>query len=69
MAKPTRPVRWILFFVAIACFLYAVVVDATAWSVGGFFCSGIIWYWLERRKMRELDAPGGYVAPRKVGDV
>lgn len=68
MANRTRPVRWLLFFTALFCFFYVVIVDATTWSVGGFFASGLLWYWLERRKMRELDAPGGYTAPRRLGE-
>jgi len=53
-----RAFRWALFFFASACFLYFVLFDNDSIPVLLlFFISGGLWYWLERRKMRELDAP------------
>jgi len=46
-----------LFWVAFLCFVYFVFRDNDSlWALGLFFISGGLWYWLERRKMRELDA-------------
>lgn len=55
--KSKRGVRWSLFVLAAACFVYAVFVDASVWAVCLFVVSGGWWYWLEQRKTRELDAP------------
>lgn len=52
-----RGYRWTLFVVAAGLFVYVTLVEASAWAVAAFFVSGGLWYWLERRKMRELDAP------------
>jgi len=50
--------RWSLFFSAGSFFLYFVFIDSGSMSaLGGFFVTGGLWYWRERRKMRELDAP------------
>ncbi|MBI3549510.1 MAG: hypothetical protein HY078_10770 [Elusimicrobia bacterium] len=52
-----RGFRWLLFTIAVIDFFLAVLWRADAWTIGIFFASGGGWYWLERRKMRELDAP------------
>ena len=52
-----RGYRWTLFLVSGACFAYVAFVRASPWGVAAFFVSGGAWYWLERHKMRELDAP------------
>ncbi|MFH2204610.1 MAG: hypothetical protein ABIJ96_15960 [Elusimicrobiota bacterium] len=55
--RQRRAYRWMLFFVAFICFLYFVFHDNDSlWALGLFFLSGGLWYWLERRKMCELDA-------------
>lgn len=52
-----RPIRWTLFWLAVAAFLRFTLVDRDDMrSLGAFFVCGGLWYWLERRKMRELDA-------------
>lgn len=52
-----RFIRWTLFWVAVAAFLRFTLVDSDDMrSLAAFFASGGLWYWLERRKMRELDA-------------
>ncbi|MBI5595712.1 MAG: hypothetical protein HY928_06435 [Elusimicrobia bacterium] len=52
-----RLVRWVLFWTAAAAFLRFTLVNSDDLrSLAVFFVSGGIWYWLERRKMRELDA-------------
>jgi hypothetical protein len=57
--RQRRAYRWILFFAAIYCFYYFVFCDSEElWALGGFFVCGGSWYWLERRKMTELDALG-----------
>ena len=49
--------RWTLFFIAFACFVYFVFVDNDSiLALSLFFVSGGLWYWRERRKMLELDA-------------
>jgi len=54
--RQRRAYRWALFFVALFCFFYFVFRDSDSlWALGLFFLSGGLWYWLERRKMRELD--------------
>ena len=53
----TRGLRWLLFIVAAILLLKSVFGTASAWSVGGFFLCGVLWYWLTWRKTRELDAP------------
>ena len=56
--KKRRAYRWTLFFVAVGCFFYFIAVDNDSMvSLGLFFLSGGLWYWLERRKMTELDGP------------
>ncbi len=56
--KQRRAYRWCLFFFAVICFFYIVFWDSdNLWALGFFFLSGGLWYWLERRKMRELDRP------------
>ncbi len=55
--RQRRAYRWALFFVAVACFVYFVFLDSDSiTALALFFVSGGLWYWLERRKMRELDA-------------
>ena len=52
-----RALRWAAFLCAGGTFLHFVLVDSENLRVlGGFFLSGGLWLWLERRKMRELDA-------------
>lgn len=52
-----RLARWSLFFAALGAFGYFVAVDSDSLpALGLFFGSGGGWYWLERRKMTELDA-------------
>lgn len=54
--RSRRAYRWSLFFVALGCFIYFVFVDRSAlWALVLFFVSGILWAWLQRRKMLELD--------------
>ncbi|MFH1725225.1 MAG: hypothetical protein ABII00_11480 [Elusimicrobiota bacterium] len=56
--KQRRAYRWALFALAIVCFVYFVFVDSDSIpALALFFLFGGLWYWLERRKMRELDAP------------
>ena len=55
--RQRRAYRWALFLVALICFAYFVFFDSDSIpSLLAFFASGGLWYWLERRKMRELDA-------------
>lgn len=49
--------RWVLLLAALLLLLKSVFGTATPWSVGGFFACGACWYWLARRRTRELDAP------------
>lgn len=56
MARQKRGFRWTLFAVSVLCFMYTVFVRVSLWTLGFFFVSGGAWYWLERRKTRELDA-------------
>ncbi|MDE2291425.1 MAG: hypothetical protein KGL53_05025 [Elusimicrobia bacterium] len=52
-----RLLRWALFWAAVAAvvrFVFFNHEDLTALAV--FFAAGGAWYWLERRKMRELDS-------------
>ena len=51
-----RSFRWALFGVAVFCFFYTIFIHVSIWSVAVFFASGGAWYWLEKRKARELDA-------------
>lgn len=52
-----RLLRWTAFLCAAGTFLHFVLVDNEDLRVlAGFFFSGGLWLWLERRKMRELDA-------------
>ncbi|TBR19112.1 hypothetical protein EPO15_14640 [bacterium] len=52
-----RLLRWTAFLCAGGTFFYFVRVDNEDLRVlAGFFVSGGLWLWLERRKMRELDA-------------
>ena len=53
----SRGLRWCLLLAAILFLLRSVFGAASNWSVGGFFACGAAWYWLARRKRRELDAP------------
>jgi hypothetical protein len=56
--RQRRAYRWVLFLAALISFFYFVIVDSDSLSaLAAFFVSGGLWYWLERRKMRELDAP------------
>lgn len=52
----TRGFRWLLFLAAALSFFYVMLGGAEPWAVALFFVSGALWYALERRKMRELDA-------------
>ena len=55
--RQRRAYRWCLFLVAVVCFVYFVFVDSDSLSaLTLFFVSGGLWFWLERRKMTELDA-------------
>lgn len=52
-----RLLRWTAFLGAGASFFHFVWVDNEDLRVlAAFFASGGLWVWLERRKMRELDA-------------
>lgn len=52
-----RLLRWTCFFGAGGAFLYFLLVDNEDMRVlAAFFLFGALWVWLERRKMRELDA-------------
>ena len=55
--RTKRWFRWLLFLGAAASFLRVVWAGAEPFSVGTFFVLGGGWFWLERRKTRELDAP------------
>lgn len=52
-----RRFRWI--FLALAAFFLAAAffLEAKFWAAAGFFGCGLLWYWLARRKARELDGP------------
>lgn len=53
-----RIYRWTLLCAAGGSFFYFVFIDTDSMpALVLFFVSGGLWYWLERRKMRELDAP------------
>ena len=52
-----RGFRWFLFLIAFFDFFVVLSGRANVWTVGVFFAAGCSWYFLERRKMRELDAP------------
>lgn len=52
-----RLLRWSLFIAASSSFVRFVAVDNEDMrALAAFFVCGGLWYWLERRKMRELDA-------------
>ena len=55
--RQRRAFRWTLFFLAALCFIRFVFLGGGTLSLTLFFIFGGSWYWLERRKMRELDAP------------
>lgn len=52
-----RPLRWSLFFLASVFLAASFVAESKLWTSAGFFVCGGAWYWLARRKARELDAP------------
>ncbi len=52
-----RALRWTLFTLAIVCLAASFVVDGKLWTSAGFFVCGGAWFWLAKRKARELDAP------------
>lgn len=52
-----RPVRWTLFALAATAFVRFVFFGRGPAALAVFFVAGGLWFWLERRKMRELDAP------------
>lgn len=55
--RQRRAYRWFFFLAAFICFVYFVFIDSDSlWALGAFFLTGGLWYWLERRKMLELDA-------------
>lgn len=55
--QPRRLLRWVLFWLAAASFFRFILVDnEDLRALAVFFVTGGLWYWLERRKMRELDA-------------
>ena len=56
--RQKRAYRWFLFVVAVVCFFYVVCRSRSPKAVASFFVAGGLWYWLERRKTRELDGPG-----------
>lgn len=52
-----RLLRWVLFWLAGAAFFRFILVDNDDMrALAVFILAGGLWYWLERRKMRELDA-------------
>lgn len=52
-----RLLRWTCFFGAWGAFFFFLLVDNEDMRVlAAFFSLGALWVWLERRKMRELDA-------------
>jgi hypothetical protein len=52
-----RLVRWTVFWCAAGAFVRFVWFDNEDLRVlAAFFVAGGLWVWLERRKMRELDA-------------
>ena len=57
MANTKRAYRWFLFLAAVLSFFYVVFFDRSPTAVAAFFVSGGVWYFLEQRKTRELDAP------------
>lgn len=52
-----RNLRWVLFLAAFSFLLAAIFADEKFWPCVGFFLFGGVWFWLARRKARELDAP------------
>lgn len=66
--RQRRAYRWALFVVAAVCFLRFVFFDHSAWAtLALFFLSGGLWYVLERRKVRELDASAPLDGPSGPG--
>ena len=55
--QPRRLLRWALFWFAAGGFFRFILVDNEDMrALAVFIVAGGLWYWLERRKMRELDA-------------
>ena len=55
--RQRRTYRWLLFLLALGSFYYFVFVSHDSLlALGLFLGAGGLWYWLEQRKMRELDA-------------
>ena len=52
-----RSARWVMLVLCLAFLLKNVFGEATAWSLTGFFLTLAVWYWLARKRTRELDAP------------
>ncbi len=52
-----RNLRRVLFLMASGFLLSAFMADDKIWPCVGFFFFGGLWFWLARRKARELDSP------------
>lgn len=53
----SRNLRWILLCFAVAFLASAFFAERKEWAAVGFFACGLGWYFLARKKARELDAP------------
>lgn len=53
----SRNLRWLLLVFALAFLAAAFLSERKLWTAVGFFVCGAGWYFLARRKARELDAP------------
>lgn len=51
-----RSLRWVMLLLCLVCLFKTVFGEATAWSLGGFFATLAVWYWLTWQRQRELDA-------------
>lgn len=52
-----RNLRWILFILTASFLVGSFFTEHEFWAAAGFFTCGSLWYWLVRRKARELDGP------------
>jgi hypothetical protein len=50
-----RNFRWILLILTAAFLGASFFTEHELWAAAGFFICGSLWYWLVRRKARELD--------------
>ncbi len=52
----SRRLRWMLLAMAFFFLAWSLLASPSPWTVAGFFACGAGWYWLTRRKTRELDS-------------